>query len=386
MKKIGILTYYYNTHNYGGILQAYALTYYLNNYLFLDTKQICYSLEDERPFDKSYEEKNQKTVKRNTFLERVNIKIKLKKYNNTIKPHFVNRNKKFKQFEKKISHTDFVYNLSNISDCNDLFDVFITGSDQIWTFKWFNPTFYLEFANDDKQKLSYAASMGKSQLSVNETKYLQKVLSSFSAISVREKDLLSSISKCVPQLDSQLVLDPTLLLQENDWQNLVNDNLIKGDYIFCYFLGEDKEAVKIIKQFSKRKKLKIVNIPFANEGFNITDFNFGDIKIYDAGPEDFLTLIKYSSYVFTDSFHASVFSLIFKKEFYCFERNGIKGMSSRLYTLTQIFNCEERFCDTEEKRNINYILNLKEINFDFHPDYLNLRNQSINYLKKYLLD
>ena len=157
------------------------------------------------------------------------------------------------------------------------------------------------------------------------------------------------------------MVDPTLLLTDEEWDEVVSGKLVDDNYLFCYFLGNDIRLRKLAKKYAKVNKLKIVSIPFANEIFNNVDFNFADIRFYDAGPSEFLSLIKYADCIFTVSFHATVFLLIYKREFFVFNRIEHIGMSSRLYSLAKMFECEERFCDSNKKFSMQYLNGLISI-------------------------
>lgn len=362
MKKTGILTYYYETHNYGGMLQSYALPLFLkkNNIL---AEQICYVRTDEWAFTKA----DYSNIKKSSFLLRLKNKLLSKKYVKKICPKFKNRNRKFSEFEKCIPHSQKVYNLESISQTNEMYDNFIVGSDQIWSFRCFNPTFFGEFVSVNRRLISYAASAGKSVFLEKEKKYLRDALNRFEAISVREKDLVNTISSLISKKEIKSVVDPTLLLEKEDWDKITSDNLIEEQYLFCYFLGSDTRLRKLARKYAKMHGLKIVTIPFANQSFNSADFGFGDMGLYDAGPSEFVTLIKNAECIFTDSFHATVFSLIYEKQFFVFDRIEHKGMSSRLCSLTEMFECTERFCDSNDKFDTNYLNSV--LNMDYNREF-----------------
>lgn len=359
MKKTGILTYYYETHNYGGMLQSYALPLFLkkNNIL---AEQICYVRTDEWEFTKEISSDKRKP----SFLLRVKNKLLSKKYIKDIRPQFKNRNRKFSEFEIRIPHSEKVYDLASISQANEIYDNFIVGSDQIWTFKCFNPSFFGEFVSADREIISYAASAGKSRFSDKEKEYLDNTLKKFKAISVRERDLIDVFSSFVSEKEIESVVDPTLLLEKEDWDEITRDNLIEEKYLFCYFLGSDVRLRKIAHKYARIHGLKVVTIPFANQTFNSVDFGFGDIGLYDVGPVEFVTLIKNAEYIFTDSFHATVFSLIYEKQFFVFDRVEHKGMSARLYSLTEMFECMERFCDSNDKFDIQYLNSVLKMDYN----------------------
>lgn len=376
---IGILTYYYRTHNYGGILQAYALTKFLQNEGF-SVEQICCTRDDERPFEQLREEKQQIVPFKSRLRATLEHRTARKWYMKKIVPHFAERNARFRIFEERIPHSEKVYSLSTIESANENYTHFITGSDQIWTFRWFNPMFFLDFVKEGKKRISYAASMGKSSFTVKEKDYLREVLPQFDAISVREDDLVNELNG-ITGCKVDLVVDPTLLLSREEWERVAGEKTIRGDYIFCYFLGDDPKLREFAKKFAKQKKLKLITIPFANESYNIADFFFGDEKAYAADPVDFLALIRGAKYVFTDSFHATVFSIVFEKNFVAFSRSNAPKMSSRLYSLTALYDCPERFITQLENMRFEDILELTQNAPDLAQQAANtLREKSMRFL------
>lgn len=385
--KVGILTHYYKTHNYGGILQAYALVRFLRENGF-DAEQICCEFE-LMPY--TYRKKLER--EKNTeisFYGRILRAIKCR-YNRYIKEvvkqffefewiygiyynyyerkYLKTRYEKFEKFQNAIQHSDKCYTDENIADAVQ-YDSYIVGSDQVWNLDMFTPVFFLEYISN-KKKIAYAVSAGRNEFLEEEIKYLRKILPQFNAISVREGELVDTYSSIVKDLHPRLVVDPVLLLDKNDWCKISSKRLIKEKYVFAYFLGHDKESKKLAMEYSKKKNLKLVSIPF------IYSFSKEDIKnsgelINTAGPEDFISLIQYSECVFTDSFHATAFSIIFKKNFYVFERQRQKHMKARIESLTKLAECEESFCNEKHKRTMEYIIK-KEPN-DYSKNTENLLN------------
>lgn len=364
-KKIGIVTYYYDSINYGGVLQAYALTQKIDS-LGYNVEQICYKKEnDDKVSNKKYLYLIKKFIKKIIILW-CYLKMS-RRYN------------RFKKFRDEIPHSMNVYTDNNIENTIKDYDIFVTGSDQVWNLTWFCPAFFLEFVSKNKKKLSYAASLGRMVLAEEEKNFFKKVLVNYSAISVREKDAVELL-KNQTSLKIEHVLDPTLLLKKEEWDKISNEYTIEKPYLFCYFIGEDRVIRKLAKKYAKKYNLKLVVLPHP-AGFNFTDINFGDIKTFDAGPKEFISLIKNADYIMTDSFHACVFSTIYQKEFFAFQRNGKKEMSSRIYSLLNLFEAENHFCDMENKLNIKYIENLERIDYTKDKNKFDkIYKKSIDYL------
>ncbi len=377
MFKIGILTHFYKSKNYGGVLQAYALVSYVNA-SFMRTEQICYKSNTVN-FSLPHKEDNKKI-----FLRYFSPKKILRKL-----VFFAKKNKlalrynAFEKFYEYIPHSENVFNKHNVKNSTNNYDIFITGSDQVWNMTWFDPNYFLEFVPDEKKKIAYAVSMGHSSLTEEQKDYLKRVLPTFTAISVREKDMVDLLQ---PLTDKKIewVLDPTLLLDKGDWDEICPERRIKEKYLFCYFLGHDERIRKLAKKHAKKNNLKIVNLPHLC-GIAKADIGFGNYKLYDVAPNDFISLIKYADCVFTDSFHACVFSGIYNKNFVAFNRHGMESMATRIYSLCELFECRDHFCDCEEKFNIDYIGRLEPI--DYNKDFTllkEMKERSIDFLKNNL--
>lgn len=382
MKKVGILTHFYKSNNYGGVLQAYALVNCINKSGII-AEQMRYPIS---PIVFSVKPKKHKVLKylnpRNYFHFFLNKKNQFIKKTIFRKGFFLRR-QSFDRFAKLISQSDIVFNKNNIAESADDYDIFITGSDQVWNMDWFDPNYFLEFVPDNKKKIAYAASMGHSSLTEEQKDYLKKVLPTFTAISVREKDMVDLLQ---PLTDKKIewVLDPTLLLDKGDWDEICPERRIKEKYLFCYFLGQDKRIRKLAKRYAKKQNLKIVNLPHL-AGIRKSDIGFGDYKLYDVAPDDFVSLIKYSNCIFTNSFHACVFSLMYNKNFFAFNQLKMPSMATRLYSLCELFECQDHFCDVKEKFNMDYIDKIGQVDYNKNFDLLKeMKNKSMEFLNKNL--
>ena len=362
--KIGILTHYYRSLNYGGMLQAYALAMYLRRNGF-DAEQISYAFSSE-PFLKASRPVARVPLPkpRARFIRRVWDSLRYRLYEKPRLAFYEDyrrnliplRAESFAAFQNLVPHSDLAFDSNTIVSAVDHYDCLITGSDQVWNFDWFNPAFFLDFPDCRAQRLAYAASAGRSEFPEEEAAYLRQTLSHFDTISVREADLAESLNRLLKTNMIETAVDPTLLLSAGEWSALASSRLVKKPYLFCYFLHNDIKLVKLAQAFAWNKRLKIVTIPFPGIEYNDADIRFGTHRMDAAGPKDFLSLVLHADYVLTDSFHASVFSLIFNKPFFAFPRSDATGMSSRLKTLTELFGCPERFCTVPAAERLDYIL------------------------------
>lgn len=354
MKKIGIITIYDN-NNYGNKLQNYA------------TQEIIKS------FNK-FEVTTIKNKDRNLYIfEKIKTKIKyiikfcLKPIIKKIKPNTkFNKNvdkkvlklrlKNFEEFDKLINKTkNFVYMQNSNSKLDNEYDYFIVGSDQVWN-PYFRkpknkikPIYLLNFA-EDKKKISFAASFGISKLPKEAEPKAKRAFNSFKAISVREEQGKRIIENLTGRKDVEVLLDPSMLLTDQEWDKVAKKpNQIKSDrkFILIYFLGNLAASRKEqINKIAKENDCYIINILDKNDPF------------YVCGPSEFLWLEKNAFLICTDSFHSSVFAILYDKPFVVFDREqkGMNNMGSRIDTLLSKFQLEDRRYNGKEitKENLEH--------------------------------
>lgn len=365
--KVGIITHYYKSTNYGGNLQAYALCRVIEG-MGHTVEQIS--------FDTSRDKGLVYSAKR---LARKILKPSLKNRSN-----FAIRKKAFEQFNQGLIPHSRVYSEKNIHKCVNDYDVFITGSDQVWHPFVACNGYLLEFVPSSKKKLSYSASIAHNELTEKQRERYKNALSDYSAISVRENEAVE-ILKPLASKKIEVVLDPTLLLTKNEWLEIADDVHINEDYIFCYFLGSDEKQRSVASEFARKNNLKIATLPHLLGQYRECDSSFGDYKLYDVTPQKLISIINNSKCVFTDSFHATVFSLICEKEHFVFQRSGHKSMSSRIYTLCSLFDTQEHFCDTEDKTTLSYIESLEKIDYSKEKEaFVKQKEASLAFLKSNL--
>ncbi len=365
---IGIITMFHYSFNYGGILQAYSLTQCLLK-RGIEAEQIRYNHFTAFPLKKRI----------GIRIRRIISIIRNPKYFDTTKK--INRRNQiiFREAEEIVPHSNKVYTEKTIASCVKDYSMFITGSDQVWHGEW--PAYLLSFVPTGKRKIAYAASTGKSKLTDADIKNIQEKTRDFHAISVREKDTKEELSKALPASKIEFVLDPTLLLEKTDWEKITTRKIVKEKYLFCYFLSTDRRMRSIATEYGGKYGLKVVSIPHMQGRVNLSDLNFGDIQIFDASPQDFMSYIKYADIVFTDSFHGTVFSQIFNTQYVVFGRTEQKEMNNRVETLTDIFHTRYRFITENQQFNLEYVEKLEPIDYSIVPDEFEImRKKSIDFL------
>ncbi len=373
--KIGILTHYFESFNYGGVLQAYALPKFLNN-MGYKACQVNYNLRhDMRLLDEVIKEKGGVNDK-NAIIETAVQKED--------ESYFLKRKAHFKKFREIIPHTsDAIYTKDTIKSINDDFDIIITGSDQVWNPNYFCEPFFLNFVRGSKKKIAYSASLGVNELTPYQRKVMMPMLEEIDHISVRENTAKNLIKEEVSKY-IQVVVDPVLLLDKREWQEMAIKPKIKEKYIFTYFLGTFKDNRDIARLISDETTMPIVNIPHPMMFINYCDEEFSEMKVKDAGPMEFVGLVENSQVVVTDSFHGVLFAVIFEKDFFVLKRNNDndpKSMNSRIVDLLGELGISERIISTMD--DISKELIKKKIDYSVLNDIL---KSKINISKKFLTE
>lgn len=386
-KRIGVITLYYKNLNYGGLLQAYALVKALEK-IGVQAEQISFDRSKDRsPVLLSRKErfKSNPISFLNEFLQNrlngLHYQINYKEKRAVLEDQFKKRGLAFKSFEERIPHTPVV-DCQSIKELNYNFDGFICGSDQVWNPEQLRDAYLLTFADDNKIKCAYAASVGRDDLSENELNYIIDKIQSFDAISVREMQVCKLLEEKVKK-EVKWVLDPTLLLDAEDWEKVMEPYRIEGSYILTYFLGDSVRQRAIVQKFAKEKELSIVSFPHIQGRYRKCDEHFADFDLYDVNPSQFLYLIRNAEYVITDSFHACVFSILLRKNFVVFgreDRMQQKKMNSRISSLLSLTNLEGQLVsektfdgiETIEYDDLDELRKRKEISYVFLKDALKL--------------
>lgn len=324
--KIGVITWF-KYENYGTVLQAVALQKYLRS-IGADTELVNYKLDDRKV-------RKHEPINFYAFTGKILHRIAKAFY----KEEDYNKSFKFQEFLKRnCRFSRLVDNSKNyIKLCNS-YDYLFFGSDQIWNPEWYSSYYFGNFQEIMVERVAYAPSFGVMSIPDELKETYAEALERFAALSVREKSGIDIIKALIGK-NAELVVDPTLLLAEKEWEEMERRDFALGeDYILCYMLTDNKNHWKAIRAFVRQKKMKLVIIPSGGHSY----FERSEIK-KDCGPEDFLALIHGAKYVITDSFHGSIFSLIYKKQFFVFERHSPKSFSSqnsRIYSLLKLLDLE----------------------------------------------
>lgn len=357
--KIAILTYHRAT-NYGAVLQAYALQRKIYQYMSQsdECRIINYQCAPVEAMRKSihYNKRFVKDIVRFPFV-------------------FLDDAKCVKRFDQFL-----IKNMILDEDCEDLcglnnrYDIFITGSDQVWNYDVCrdDETYFLNFVTDDKKKRSYAASLGAQRLFERDKDRILHNLKGFPKISVREKTGIDELKEIIS--DVRIDIDPTLLIEQDDWNKLIEISNNDGDYILIYCVAPPKGLLEMAKKLQVLTGYKVIYLTNQlSKKIKYRSF----IYVSGIGPQDFLYYVKNAKYVLTTSFHGTVFSLIFHKLFYA-ELDSLNGHNDRIDNLLKRAKAEifaDQTCLFEEdKKNM---IDWEKIDIEIR----HMKSESERYLK-----
>lgn len=256
-------------------------------------------------------------------------------------------------------------------------DVLVCGSDQIWAPNVYNSVYFAAFANKDIRKVSYAASIGLNDIPSDLVPKYKKHLKDFYAIGIREeegKELLKA--KC--DIESTVVIDPTLLLDVSIYSKIMRPvRGIKQPYLFCYFLNKEHQYKDTVQAYAHKHRLQVVGVSSNAE-------NDGWMTLLTGlGADHFLWLISHADTIMTDSYHGSIFSLLFHKNFWIFQRFAEDSpicQNSRIRQLCNSFRLGHRIISAtlklDESCPIDYVY--------FESQLKSLRASSLGFLKQAL--
>lgn len=339
--QINTATLTWFTNNYGSIFQAFALQNALMKY------GICNEIINYRPNAKEKVRFFLSSQARWDILKNKIENIRIKKYYSADEEK--EKRILFCKFERDyLNLTNVFCTQKELNSISSIYDAYICGSDQIWNPAYFKKCNFLSFVSDDKRKISYAASIGKSKLSNVEKRKIRPLLKSFDYISVREKTGVKLIQPLVNSPVS-VVCDPVFLLTKEEYRTKLNLQTKENDYILCYYLGDNPEYIVIADKMSSLLGVEIKTIPTNYWGWSKGK---GVDKII--GPKEWLEYIYNSKLILTDSFHAMAFSILFNKSFFIFKRfldNSKKSQNSRIEDLAYLLGLENRIIDNNHSFN-----------------------------------
>lgn len=365
MKKVGILTFH-GAHNYGSVLQSYASVMTLRK---LGYEPEIINLRNQAQLD-AYR----------IFHPRGSLTRRL--FPLLIYPRLRSRFKKFEYFINNILPVSpKEYRTGKDLDVDQLsYEIYYTGSDQVWNpaCQDFEPAYYLDFVKHKRPTVAYAPSLGKGEFNESDKALIKSLIGNVDYLSCRE----ATGAKLIAELSGRetiQVCDPVLLPTADEWGRFAVAQKRKKPYILVYFLENNHGDRSNLEQMKAKTGFDIILL---ND--YLREFLNPKIKLkVDASPQEFLGLIRDAEFVYTNSFHATAFSVIFGKQFYTAiakTENVANNNDSRKIDFLKSVGLENRL-----------VKSVADINFDSHIDYTpvnmrleTLRSKSLSYLENAL--
>ncbi len=300
MTTIGQLTFH-ASHNYGSVLQAYALNKWLRDAGY-DAEVINLRNAAQRHAYRVFQVKGKGLKRFVHFMYSLYTYPKLKR-----------RAVKFEDF---INHvlpvTDEVFDNGEDLRGKLHYNIYVTGSDQVWNpaCQDFESAFYLDFVDKDAKTIAYAPSLGRTEFNNRQLLLIQQLLENIDFISCREEAGAEVLRKLTARPVS-VVCDPVVLFGRESWEEFAGYIRWKEPYILTYFLENNNGSKACLKDLQKETGFSVVSL---NE--DIRDFGKGYQCAFGASPQEFVGLFKHASFILTNSFHATAFSTLFQKPFY----------------------------------------------------------------------
>ncbi len=381
-KKIALVTCYFQ-YNFGSQLQAFATQKFFDDIHVANETIMIDGLKAEinkakyryflsKIFDANTVKDKWATVK----------KVVAKKSKPAYARNLAERYRMFDGFARKEFHLSKRYgSFAELSKEARGYQMFVVGSDQLWLPSNIAANYYtLNFVPTEVPKLALATSFGISQLPSAQAKLAKVFLPRIDYCSVREVSGQKLI-KNLTERDVPVVCDPTILFTAEEWGvGISKERFVKEKYMLCYFLGNNPIQREFVKRVKALTGYKIVQLQHCDE-FIASDETFPDVAPYNVGPKEFIRLVRDAEYVFTDSFHCSVFSMLHGKKFFTFRRynnDSIVSTNGRIYSLLSLVGEENRLLKGDE--NPEEVMNM-EIDYEkVHGKLAELRQFTKNFV------
>lgn len=369
---------FHASHNCGSFMQAYALQQFLRQNKYKN-EIIDFSNDGQRNFYKPFFQNNSiKNIIKNIILlpHRRILSQTFTNYENFIKSNLVLSKQSFHN-NAELKKQDFCY------------DTYISGSDQIWniTIEDSDTAYFLDFINSEQAcKIAYAPSFGAKRIAnfvdSAQLQHYKKMLSTYDFLSIREKNGQKWIKEMINS-EVPIVLDPTLLLNRSDYEKLERpyEGIPHHPYIFYYAPSYDRRINSLVKKIAKKYKLKVVVWNPRNyylKGMNLSNF----ILPPRQNPGVYLSLIRDAEMVITTSFHGTIFSTIYNKNFWTIKNGEMFNDDDRVKTLIEQLHISDRLIPATFNQEFDYSL---QPNYAIRNKKLpELQKKSINFLMEAL--
>lgn len=367
MKKVGIITFH-NSYNCGSMLESYAMQTILEKGN-MNAEIVNFSSDGQKELYSVWFKNNSiRNIIKNIMLT-------------TVHKRLVRNNNKYEEFKNKNFKLSKEYKTNDKISEKD-YSIVVAGSDQIWniTIKDYDSAYFLDWVKKAR-KVAYSPSFGAKNIlkySDNPQKYIDYI-NDFDALSIREKNGSKWLKDLINK-DVEVLLDPTMLLDREDYDKIMADDVkVDGKYIFFYSPGFNPEICAYVKKIADKYNLKVIT--WSTKAYctkRIRRFGF-ELADYE-NPAMYLYLIKNAELVITTSYHGTIFSTIYRKKFITVKNGEMYGDDDRVITLLEQMDMMDRLIPYEFKDDFDYLAEVDYSNYDKKVS--QLRKKSMDYINK----
>lgn len=351
INKVAIVSCYFQK-NYGSVLQAFATQQILDEY-GIENVTIRYDGLESQIKKQKYKYYARQLLNPEIVLGKLGyIKARiLKKFGKSkLSENMRLRDEAIKAFEKNFRLSPKINSFEELARFVSTYEAVLVGSDQLWLTSNLDADYYtLNWVPDGIKRISYATSFGVSSIPKRYYPFTSNFLKKIDSLSVRE-ETGKRIVKDICGRDAIVICDPTIMFTGEQWLKIQKkESLYDKKYIFCYFLGDNPNQRDFAKRLKKITDCDIVAILHLNV-YVSSDENYADYCPYAVDSADFINYIRNAEYICTDSFHATVFSILNKKRFFTFRRfkaNYVLQTNSRLDSLLEAVGLQNRILNED---------------------------------------
>lgn len=354
--KEALLVTWYSSHNYGSVLQAYATKELLREKYDIDVSFLNTDSYRSRSIigtlKKIFCVKTYKTLlaKKRTSksFSKKGLAELFRKRDQATKS--ITKDYKFALDNKKIKKE------SDFEKIGNNFDIYIVGSDQLWNPDFIYPHILLDFVKGKKIKISLSTSLSCDRIPDSKIDIYKKFLSEYRAVTIRE-------AGCIDQLRNinsnvYCTLDPTLIYGKKRWEEKIPHKINKTGYILCYVLGTTTEVRNEIKTLNQKLCKELFYYPHLSDFYVEADEDLNGFQLWDVTPFEWIEYINKADMILTDSYHMTLFSIMFHKDFWVFTKDEKrKSQSNRIIHILKKLGIENRFIEINQ---INSVCDLND--------------------------
>lgn len=382
VKYIGQISYNMNSihMNYGAALHSYAFQIYLKKFLGKNSIIINYHPRQLGRYNIKYPALNNLDIVSIRGFLRHQLDWGLSTFGNIRK--FNKFNRFFDKYTVTTSNKYYQEDLISLTELEEIeFEAFVSESDVIWKTYHnisFDEVFFLNIPiAENLPKIAYSPSIGSKKFSEEEIQLFKRLVSSYKGISLRERIGAEYVSKILERDDIEWLIDPTLLLTEEDYEE-IEILPVEKDYLLIYnCMVNDGQMIRLAHEFAKQNNLSVIEISC----FAGNRLRFGHKVKYDVGIEEFLGYFHNAKFVFCNAFHGCCFSNIYKKEFFLFQRDD---SDYRMKNITEALGENQRLIPHDNKK-LPY--KIKQIDWKRVDMLMNgYRQKAYEFLKKNLTE